>query len=251
MTTAAAWKGLRVLAVVPARGGSKGLPGKNVRPLAGRPLIAYTLAAARAARTLDRIVVSTDVEEIARVGREWGGEVPFMRPAALAEDATPTWPVLRHAVEEMDRRGYRCDVVVTLQPTSPLRLAEDIDAAVRMFVDDDCDSVVSVVESKAHPSRMRTIRDGWVHTFVSDQFELKQRQQFERLYLENGAIYATRLDVLLNKGCILGPATRAVIMPQERSVDIDDELDLRLAEMLIREGHGPIAFETGSRHGSC
>lgn len=224
---------MRTLGVIPARGGSKGLPGKNLRQVHGRPLIAYTVAAARSARTLERVIVSTDHADIAQAARAYGAEVPFLRPRELAGDDTPTLPVLQHAVEEMDRLGYRCEVIVTLQPTSPLRTADDIDRAVALLADGGCDSVVSLVESPAHPSRMRLLDDGLVRPLMGPEFVLERRQDSPPVYAENGAIYVTRRDVLMERGVILGPKTKPLIMPRERSLDIDDEIDLALLELMI------------------
>lgn len=231
---------MKVLGVVTARGGSKSLPRKNLRMLAGRPLLAYTLEAASRAQLLDRVVVSTDDPEIASEARRLGADLPFMRPEALAGDGTPTLPVLQHAVRELERQGYTCDAVATLQPTSPLRLAEDIDAALRLIAETGCRSVVSVVAAPCHPSRMRIVDGTLVRPLTGGSFELKSRQEFDHVYVENGAIYVTRHDILMREGAILASPARAIIMPRERSVDVDDELDLSLAELLIQAGHGPL-----------
>ncbi len=231
---------MKVLGVVTARGGSKGLPGKNLRLVAGRPLLAYTLAAASRARLLDRVIVSTDDPQIASEARRLGAEVPFMRPIELAGDGTPTLPVLQHAVRELERQGYTCDAVATLQPTSPLRLADDIDAAVALLLDTECRSVVSLVEAPCHPSRMRVVDGTLVRPLTGDAFALRLRQDFPHVFAENGAIYVTRHDVLMRDGAILAAPARALIMPRERSIDIDDELDLSIAGWLVRAGHGPL-----------
>lgn len=224
-----------VIGIVTARGGSKGVPGKNLRLLAGQPLIAHTIRAAKAATTLGRVVVSTDDAEIARVAQAYGAEVPFLRPAELAQDVTPTLPVLQHAVRVLEQAGGRCDVIVTLQPTAPLRLARDIDEAVRLLEAANADAVVSVREVSEHPSRMRRIQDGRLVTLDgTSRFLLNRRQDFEPVYIENGAIYVTRRRVLMEEGAILGKETRALIMPQSRSLDIDTERDFDRAEESLR-----------------
>lgn len=229
------FSGLRILGLVPARGGSKGLPGKNIAPLAGRPLIAYTLEAARASRHLDRCVVSTDCEAIARVCRECGGDVPFLRPPELARDDTPTMPVVLHALAAL---GEPYDAVLLLQPTSPLRTPADIDAAIEMLAaDPSADSVISVVRvGDRHPSRMKTIRDGLLidPPFV-ERFEGQRRQDLEEFYVRNGSIYLTRTSVLRDQQSFKGHRCLAFVMPEERSVNIDERVDLLLAAVLLRE----------------
>ena len=159
-----------VLAIVPARGGSKGVPGKNVRVLAGRPLIDYTARAARESGVIDRIVLSTDSDEIADAGRRSGLEVPFMRPASLAADDTPMLPVVRHAIDALSASGWTPDVIVLLQPTSPLRRPSHVRDAVTMLRETKADSVVTVVELPRHlsPDYVMRIEDGVLRPFLPD-----------------------------------------------------------------------------------
>lgn len=225
-----------VLAVIPARGGSKGLPGKNLRLLAGRPLIAYSIDDALACRAVDRVVVSTDSEEIAASARAHGAEAPFLRPAALAADETPTLPVLRHVVEELWRReGYRPDLVVVLQPTSPLRGPAAVAEAVRMMADPRVDSVVSVCPAGHSPFLLRRLEGERVLPFL-DPDPLKaglRRQDLPGLYRLNGAVYVFRRERLLGDDPY-GTEIRAVVMEPWRSVDIDGEEDLLVAEAYLR-----------------
>ena len=155
---------MRVLGIVTARGGSKGIPRKNIVPLLGKPLLAYTAQAALAARRLTRTVLSTDDEEIAEVGRAWGLEVPFLRPLELARDDTPTIPVLQDVVRKLEANGESYDAILTLQPTTPLRRPEDIDGAITLLEQSGADAVISFVEvGEKHPSRMKFIgEDGHV-----------------------------------------------------------------------------------------
>lgn len=229
----------RIFAVVPARGGSKGVPRKNLREVAGQPLIGWTLATALAARHLfAEIVVSTDDPEIAAVSRSCGVEAPFLRPAELAADRAPTLPVLRHAVEFLETRSGRpCDWVCLLQPTAPLRSVADLEAAVALAAAGNCDSVISVTRVEAHhPILMKRIEGDRLLPYCLEEKEGTRRQDLEPpAYLRNGAIYLTRRDVLMERGSIWGEVIRPLLMPAERSHSIDTEIDLRLADLLLRE----------------
>lgn len=228
-----------VLAVIPARGGSKGVPRKNIRSVCGKPMIAYTIETALAAQDLFyRIIVSTDDEEIADVARRYGAAVPFLRPAELAGDAVPTVPVLQHAarfVEQQD--NIRLDWLCLLQPTDPLRTVEDIKMAMRLGQAGDCDSVISVVQvSAVHPILMKRIEGDRLLPYCIEEKEGTRRQEYQPpAYMRNGAIYLTRRDVLMERSSIWGDVIRPYIMPPERSVGVDSELDLKLVELLMQE----------------
>jgi len=229
----------RILAVITARGGSKRLPGKNIRPLAGKPLLAWTVDAAKACGTpLHGIVLSTDAEDIAAVGRACGAEVPFMRPAELASDTAGSLEVVQHAVSFMEQRdGVNMDWVLLLQPTSPLRTGGDIAAAIALAASTDCDSVVSVTEMPVHPVFAKKIdADGWVQPFGDVVPEAIRRQDATPAsYYYNGAIYLTHRDTLMEKKSFYGARILPYIMPPERSVDVDTALDFRLAEVMVGE----------------
>lgn len=228
-----------VLAVIPARGGSKGVPRKNIRSVCGKPMIAYTIETALAAQDLFyRIIVSTDDEEIADVARRYGAAVPFLRPAELAGDAVPTVPVLQHAarfVEQQD--NIRLDWLCLLQPTDPLRTVEDIKMAMRLGQAGDCDSVISVVQvSAVHPILMKRIEGDKLLPYCIEEKEGTRRQEYQPpAYMRNGAIYLTRRDVLMERSSIWGDVIRPYIMPPQRSVGVDSELDLKLVELLMQE----------------
>ena len=225
---------MRVLGVIPARGGSKGIPGKNLRLLAGRPLLAYTAVAARASRRLSRMVVSTDDEGIADEGRRLGLDVPFMRPAELATDETPMLPVLQHAAEAQSAAGFTADVIVLLQPTSPLRRAEHIDAAVDLLAESGADSVVSVVEvpHQFNPVSVMTLQEGKLHSFLPGRF-VTRRQDKPQVFARNGpAVLAVRASVL-KRGSMYGDVCRPLLMTSEDSVDVDTSTDLELLEWLF------------------
>lgn len=223
---------MRLLAVIPARGGSKGIPRKNLRVLAGLPLIAHSITAAQAAATVDRVVVSTEDPEIAAVARAWGAEV-VDRPQSLARDDSPTLDSLRHTVAALETvDGYRPDAVVTLQPTSPLRTARHIDEAAALFAaDPTADSLVSCVPVPHifHPrSVMRRDADGYLAPYLPDP-QPTRRQDKEPVLARNGAaIYITRTERLAD--FVFGGRLLAYLMDEDSSLDIDVEADLALAE---------------------
>jgi CMP-N-acetylneuraminic acid synthetase len=227
---------MRLLAIIPARGGSKGIPRKNIAPLCGRPLIAYTIEAAQKSAVVDRIVVSTDNVEIAKVSKGLGAEVR-MRPAALAEDDTPTRAVLYNVVSELAAEGYRPDAVLTLQPTSPLRTSKHINEAVALFEScRDADSLVSCIEVPHvfHPlSVMEKDENGFLKPFYSEP-QPHRRQDKAAVYARNGAaIYITRTEHLASY--VFGGKLVPYLMDERCSVDIDTTADLDLAERSLRE----------------
>lgn len=220
----------KVLGIIPARGGSKGIKKKNLAPLVGKPLIAYSIESALAANSLHRTIVSTDSEEIAEVCKALGADVPFMRPAVLAQDDTPTLPVIQHALDTLQDTF---DAVMILQPTSPFRSPADIDAAVEMLAANaDADSVISVVKvGDNHPARMKLIRDGWlVDPSFAEETEGQRRQDLPEMFLRNGAIYLTRTEVIMKQNSLKGKRSLAYVMPELRSVNIDSEMDLLVAK---------------------
>jgi CMP-N-acetylneuraminic acid synthetase len=238
---------MRVLGVIPARGGSKGILRKNIAPLAGRPLLAYTAEAALGARSLSRIVLSTEDEEIAEVGRRYGLDVPFMRDADLARDDTPGIAVLQDAVRKLESQGDVYDAIFTLQPTNPLRRPEDIDGAVRLLEQTGADSVISFVPvGEKHPARMKFIDDGGrvVNPPFAERYEGQRRQELPMLYLREGSVYLTKHDVLMVQNSLQGNDCRAWIVATDRACNIDEPLDLLVAELLLKR-HGLLAQPIG------
>jgi CMP-N-acetylneuraminic acid synthetase len=235
---------VKVLGVITARGGSKGIPGKNLKLLAGRPLIAYSIDAAQRSGVFDRLVLSTDDPVIADTARASGCEVPFMRPAELALDSTPHLPVMIHAVAWLrDREDYRCDAVMVLQPTSPFRTPDDIRNAVRLLESSGADSVVGVSEVPPHfnPMRILTADDGGVATlFVSGEPVRRRpvrRQDLPKVWAINEAIYVFRTPLLFDaEPSLYGDCTVVYVMPAERGLAIDDARDWDAAERAI-EAH--------------
>jgi CMP-N-acetylneuraminic acid synthetase len=205
--------------------------------LLGKPLLAWTAEAALGSRSLARVVLSTDDEEIARVGREWGLEVPFLRPEHLAKDDTPTVPVLQDVVARLEEQGERYDAILTLQPTNPLRRAADIDGAVDLLERTGADSVISFFDvGERHPARMKYIGEGQrvIDPPFAEQFEGMPRQKLPPIFLREGSIYLTRRDVLMEQSSLKGRDCRAWIVPRERACNIDDPFDLKLAAFLMQ-----------------
>lgn len=212
----------RLLAIVPARGGSKGVPRKNLREAGGLPLIAWTLRAALASQHIDRTVVSTDDPEIATVARLHGAEVPFMRSAELADDRAPTIDVVLDALQRLP--GH--DWVLLLQPTSPLRTTADIDGAIAQCIRLGAPSCVSVCPAQESPYWMYSTTEGGQLRPLLPQSAHTRRQDLPPAYSLNGAIYLARTDWLVHERAFVRPSTIAYVMPVERSLDIDTEADL-------------------------
>ena len=227
------------LGVITARGGSKGIKDKNIKPLNGLPLLAYSILAAQKSKLLRHVIVSTDSPEIAAAAGRCGGAVPFMRPAHLAVDRTPTVPVLRHALLEYERQtGLHFDYVVLLQPTSPLRLAKDIDRGIQMLLDSPKkDNLLSVyLSGNIHPKKMYVKKGGRFDMYVKKQDGVFRRQDVEDMYIRNGAVYIMRRDLLMDKGRMFADRPLLMVMPKLRSVDIDSIEDFRLAELILKSG---------------
>lgn len=226
---------MEILAIIPARGGSKGLPGKNILPLNGKPLITYTIEAARNASSVNRIIVSTDDDTIAAVARDSGAEVPFLRPAALSDDTASGVATCLHALEHAnDVLDYHPELVVYLQPTSPMRSADDIDAAVKLLRDSGADSVVSVKAVTEYPQWMKKMDGEQRISPLFEELEITTaRQSLEKSYLLNGAIYLSTAEALLKHQNFYGADTRGYLMPEERSIDIDTMNDFLMTQALI------------------
>jgi CMP-N,N'-diacetyllegionaminic acid synthase len=224
-----------ILGLVTARGGSKGIPQKNIMPVAGKPMISWTIMAALGAQKLTRTIVSTDDEHIAKVAREAGADVPFVRPAELAADDTPHMDVIEHALQWMEtHEKWKPDYLLLLQPTSPLRNSADIDAVIDVAMNDDLDSVVSVCESPAHPYWMKKIdASGRLQAFLPEVDMGTHRQQLPKVYVVNGAIYMARRELLLKRGTFYTDRTFGYVMPPDRSIDIDEMADLRRVEEIL------------------
>lgn len=226
---------MRVLAIIPARGGSKGVPRKNILPIKGKPVIAYSIEAALHSTKITRTIVSTDDEEIAETAKKWGAEVPFMRPAELATDEASSVAVGLHALQTVEAaEGSQYDVILLLQPTTPLRTAADIDAALTELENTGADGVISVaLTGPYHPYYMYTFEGERLKPFVEAVGRITRRQEFPPIYLRNGAIYAVKRHILVDQQSFFPVDCCAYEMPLQRSVNIDSPFDLELAEFLL------------------
>jgi CMP-N,N'-diacetyllegionaminic acid synthase len=226
----------RVISVIPARGGSKSIPHKNISPLAGKPLIGWTIAVAKQVEEIDRIIVSTDDDEIGRVSAENGAEV-YIRPAHLATDDALVIDTLRNLIETLQHEGEKADILVLLEPTCPLRNSDDIRKCIGLMSDMNVDSVATFKEAELNPYRAWRIENGRPDVFIPGVNPWMPRQRLPKAYQLNGAVYAFRVDGLTEDvPCILFGNAAAVIMPLERSIDIDGWHDIYLAESIIARG---------------
>ncbi len=227
---------MKVLGIVTARGGSKGVPRKNVRLLAGKPLLQYTAEAARAAKLLTKTILTTDDKEIAEVGRQCGLEVPFLRPPELARDDTPTLPVLQHAVRFLEDRGEFFDAICLLQPTNPMRQSSDIDACVALLEKTGVDSVVTVLpvpaEYNPHWVYFRN-DDGTFRLSTGEKTPIPRRQLLPPAFHREGSVYVMRRAVLMLKNSLFGDTLAGQLMDPARSVNIDTMEDWAEAEKLL------------------
>jgi len=226
----------RVLGLVPARGGSKGIPRKNAKPLAGKPLLAYTAECARAARSLTRTILSTEDAEIAQIGRDCGLDVPFMRPAELARDDTPTLPVVAHALETLAEAGERYDAVCLLQPTNPLRRPEDVDACVALLARRGLDAVFSM-RAVPHEHNPHWVffedADGLLRLSTGGTEPIPRRQALPPAYCRDGSVYVTRSAVILERRSLYGDRVGGWLVDQDAHVNLDTPADWAAAERLL------------------
>lgn len=229
---------MKVLGIVPARGGSKGVPRKNIRLLLGKPLLYYTIDAALRSTRLTRTILSTEDPEIADIGKSLGIDVPFMRPAALAEDTSPTSPVVLHAVQTLENEGEYYDAVCLLQPTNPLRRSEDIDASIDLLESSGADSVISVlrVPHEYNPKWVYWKNElGELTLTTGEGSPIPRRQDLPIAFHRDGSIYVTRRSVLDEYGDLYGKKVKGFEMDPQRSVNIDTIEDWELAEKLLAE----------------
>lgn len=219
-----------VVAVITARGGSKSIPRKNILPLGGKPLVAWPIDLAKSVERIDRVIVSTEDDEIAAIAQQYGAEVPFKRPAELAEDTTPTVPVLQHCVSHLEKEeGYRADVIALFYPTSPFLTAERVNAALDMLEETGHNSVVSVMEDRKH----YWINNGHPQRLYPE--DPLNRQQTKPLYKEDGAIYFNRYEAIMNKGRIVDEDSVALLVVEgDSAIDIDEPADFEKAKKYLK-----------------
>jgi N-acylneuraminate cytidylyltransferase len=225
------------LAVIPARGGSKGVPRKNIRLLAGKPLIAYAIQTALASKLIDRVIVSTDDPEIAHIARQYGAEVPFMRPPELARDDSPEWLTWQHAIRTLEAmEGFTgVKVFVCVSPTSPLRIVEDVDVCVRTLQEGDADLVITVRSADRNPYFNMVVlnEDGYAGLVIPPEGKIYRRQDAPSVYDMTTVAYAARPQFVLKASSMFEGKVKAVVVPTERALDIDTELDFKVAEFLF------------------
>ena len=227
----------RVLGVIPARAGSKGIPNKNIMDVGGQPLIKYTIEAALGSTMITDCIVSTDSDEIAYLAESLGLSAPFIRPNNLSDDKALSLPVIQHAVSFMEKKhGIHYDAVIMLQPTTPLRTSGDIDKSLSILMSEKLDSVISVVEVEGnHPLRMKRIVNNRLVNYVDQGHEdMRPRQELPKVYIRNGAIYATLRDVLIDEDSFVGENSYPYVMNKEQSINIDTISDLYLTQIYIK-----------------
>jgi len=230
-------EGKRVVAIIPARGGSKGIPRKNIKNLNGKPLIAYTIEEALNSKYVDRVILSTEDLEIAEISKTFGAEVPFLRPKELAQDDTPGIEPIIHAINYLlYDENYNFDYVMCLQCTSPLRNSKQIDQGIYDIYTKDAYSAVSVCESEVNPYWMKVIKNGKMVDYLSDNKFYARRQDLPVVYRLNGAIYIAKVEIILNNKNWYTNNTIPIVMDKFTSIDIDDEIDFKFAEFLLNQG---------------
>ena len=229
------YKGKRFLAIIPARGGSKGIPNKNIMDICGKPLIAYTIEAGKKSKYIDEVVVSTDSEAIKITAQQYGAKVPFLRPEELSNDIAKSIDVVLHAIDFYENNNINFDYIILLQPTSPLRTFEHLDKAIEKLIDSNGSSLISVREADENPVIMRTIQDEKLREIISFGGTNLRRQDLPTFYIFNGALYINSNDMLVNEKRFVDENTIPYVMDKESSVDIDTMLDARLVELIIKE----------------
>jgi CMP-N,N'-diacetyllegionaminic acid synthase len=229
------------LAVIPCRGGSKGVHRKNLRKIGGIPLVAHTINAANASTLITRTIVSTDDEEIAAVTKEYGGDAPFVRPAEFSTDESKSIDVAMHALRACMQNGEHYDIFVLLQPTTPLRSAQDIDSTIQLLIDNPSHNSAITVKpvGSSHPNYLyKTVNDsGEMIPYIDNSMAEIRRQEFADIYVRNGAVYAVRASYMLENSKLLDESVLAHQMSEETSVNIDDEFELYLAQQIYNRLH--------------
>ncbi len=225
----------KILSIIPARGGCKSIPGKNIRMICGKPMIAYSIEASLKCGKIDRTIVSTDSEEIAAISKKFGAQT-IKRLDELATDDSQIIDAVKHVLQELkEKENYEPDAVMLLQPVAPLRTAEDLDKAIGLFEKNKGKTVVSVAEAGKTPYISLTIENGLIKPlFGWDIFINKRRQDLQKAFFVNGAIYLNTVENLLKHNNFFGKTTIPYIMPIEKSIDIDEEIDFKIAELLMQ-----------------
>ncbi len=226
---------LNIIGIIPARGGSKGIPRKNIKLLGGKPLIKHTIDSANNSKLLKDFYVSSEDDEIISIVKSYNVKI-IIRPKELAEDSTPMVPVLQHAINFLEPKIGRIDILVLLQPTAPFRLGKDIDGAIKLLQETEADSVITLVKvSDCHPARMYRLEENKVHSLWGDKYKFLMRQEFPPIYLRNGAVYAFTRHTIMEQQAQEREDSRGLVMPPERSINIDEPIDFELAEIILKK----------------
>ncbi|WP_027633907.1 cytidylyltransferase domain-containing protein [Clostridium hydrogeniformans] len=226
----------KILVIIPARAGSKGLYRKNTKNLNGNPLISYTIEAAKKSKYIDKTIVSTEDIEFAEISKRYGAEVPFLRPINLAQDDTPTIDVILHCIEYLrSEQEYIPDYICLMQCTSPFRDEKCLDEAIERLIEEDVDSIVSVCESETNPYWLKEIENGKLVDFISSKNKATRRQDLPKVYKLNGAIYICKTDILIKNKSWYTENTIPYVMDNISSIDIDTILDFKFAEVVMKE----------------
>jgi len=227
---------MKNMAIIPARSGSKGLKDKNIKLLNGKPLLAYSIEAAQESGLFEEVMVSTDSEEYAKIARQWGANVPFLRPAELSNDTASSWDAVKYVIERYIELGVEFDTVALLQPTSPLRSSADIVKGYEIMEKKSANSVIAVCEAEHSPLWMNTLpKNRSMAGFIRPEIANTPRQRIPTYYRINGALYIVKVEFLMNFKDIYSHKSYALIMDKESSVDIDDIFDFKIAGLILKE----------------
>jgi len=228
---------MKILGIIPARRGSKRISGKNMKSLCGKPLTQYVIESTLHSSLLDNIVISSDDLDVLELAEQFNGIIPIRRPDELATDSSPAVDYVIHALDWMKKnKGQTFDIVAIIQPTSPLTLVQDIDATIQLLLNDDsADSAVSVVRLNqiTHPFKLKIIKEQWLKPFLKEEKIILQADELPDVYTRNGSVYVARINNI-EKGIIAGEKCLAHTMPEERSIDINEPIDLEFAEFLLK-----------------
>jgi len=229
----------KVLAIIPARGGSKGIPKKNIIDVGGKPLVYYSINVAKESRFIDRVIVSTDNKEIAEIVEKIGAEVPFIRPSELARDDTPTYPVIKHALEWLkEKENYKPELIVILEPTFPLRTVREVDEAIRTISsNEEVDSLRGVCEPFQNPFKMWLLRGKYLEPLIKTEKETHgtPRQSLKKVFWQNGFIYISRYKTIMEKGDIAGEKILPFVLGKDKYIDLDTKEDLELLKWYLKK----------------
>lgn len=231
------YKGKTFLGIIPARGGSKGLPGKNIKVLNGKPLIAWTIETALKSNYLDEVMVTTDDNEIAKISKDFGAKVPFLRPEILAGDISTSFDAIKHTIDfykyEMNKEY---DYVILLEPTSPLREVQDIDKAIKILINSEADSIVGISRTESQNPAFLVTKDsnGLIYGYENKNIEILRRQDIKDVYFFEGTIYISKTNILLDKKTFYHENTIGYEVPKYKSLEVDDIYDFIMIESIIK-----------------